>query len=738
MESKQYVEDIDFQKYWLILKRRWLPATMVFLLSIGVAVGVAYTRQPIYEAGGKLLLQKKNKTSALVTKAGEKIGELDSLNAFINTPLDTEAQVITSLPLIQKTIERLNLKTENGSPIKPENLLGRLTVKGLKGTDVMTVSVKSQKPKEAAAIVNKLMEVYLENNIQTNRSEAVAARKFIERQLPKTESTVRQAEAALRRFKEENNIVAIEEEAKSAVQAMAELDSKLSQTKSNLEDATARSIAIQNQLNLNENEAVALNSLSQSRAVQQILVDIEQIEAQLTVQRTRYQEEHPIIQNLKRREDAQKSLLQERISKVLGTGEILPTENLQIGDLKESMTKDLVKAEVERLGFVRQAAYLERAKLAYQQRANLLPRLQEGLRDFERQLGAAQSTYEILLRNYQDVRIAENQNVGNADILARALVPEDPVSPKKKLILGGGIIAGSLLYIIVAFVLDLMDPSIKTAKEVRQLFRYTWLGMIPNLRKKGLLSRRKSDGDIPQLPVRDAPHAIVSEAYRMLEANLKFLSPDKMLKVIVVTSSVSREGKSTVSANLAAAMAQLGRKVLLIDADMRHPIQHHIWDLANAMGLSEVIVNHAEFKDAVREVTDNLDVLPSGAIPPNSLALLNSKRMAFLVDDFAKTYDFVIFDTPPLVLTADAITLGKMTDGILLVSRPGVIDRVSASASNEFLVRSGQQVLGLVVNGVRIENEPDSYFHHAKIYYKGEEISGKLKQDNRIKNLSKF
>ncbi|HBW89744.1 MAG TPA: lipopolysaccharide biosynthesis protein, partial [Cyanobacteria bacterium UBA11149] len=354
------------------------------------------------------------------------------------------------------------------------------------------------------------------------------------------------------------------------------------------------------------------------------------------------------------------------------------------------------------------------------------------------QLGAAQSTYEILLRNYQDVRIAENQNVGNADILARALVPEDPVSPKKKLILGGGIIAGSLLYIIVAFVLDLMDPSIKTAKEVRQLFRYTWLGMIPNLRKKGLLSRRKSDGDIPQLPVRDAPHAIVSEAYRMLEANLKFLSPDKMLKVIVVTSSVSREGKSTVSANLAAAMAQLGRKVLLIDADMRHPIQHHIWDLANAMGLSEVIVNHAEFKDAVREVTDNLDVLPSGAIPPNSLALLNSKRMAFLVDDFAKTYDFVIFDTPPLVLTADAITLGKMTDGILLVSRPGVIDRVSASASNEFLVRSGQQVLGLVVNGVRIENEPDSYFHHAKIYYKGEEISGKLKQDNRIKNLSKF
>ena len=122
---------------------------------------------------------------------------------------------------------------------------------------------------------------------------------------------------------------------------------------------------------------------------------------------------------------------------------------------------------------------------------------------------------------------------------------------------------------------------------------------------------------------------------------------------------------------------------------------------------------------------DNLDVLPSGVIPPNSLALLNSKRMASLIKEFSQTYDFVIFDTPPLVLTADAITLGKMTDGILLLARPGIIDRVSATASKEFLVRSGQKVLGLVVNGVSVEGEPDSYFHHAKTYYKEELITMK-------------
>ncbi|HEY9813256.1 MAG TPA: CpsD/CapB family tyrosine-protein kinase, partial [Candidatus Sericytochromatia bacterium] len=181
-------------------------------------------------------------------------------------------------------------------------------------------------------------------------------------------------------------------------------------------------------------------------------------------------------------------------------------------------------------------------------------------------------------------------------------------------------------------------------------------------------------------------------------------------------SSVPKEGKSTVSANLAMAIAQLGRQVLLIDADLHHPQQHHVWALTNEVGLSEVIVSQAELKKAVIRVMPNLDVLPSGVIPPNSLALLDSKRMNSLIKDFSKTYDFIIVDTPPLLLVADALTLGKISDGILLVSRPGVIDKVSASAAKELLGQSNQNVLGLVVNGVRLENEPDSYFHHAKAY----------------------
>jgi capsular exopolysaccharide synthesis family protein len=244
--------------------------------------------------------------------------------------------------------------------------------------------------------------------------------------------------------------------------------------------------------------------------------------------------------------------------------------------------------------------------------------------------------------------------------------------------------------------------------------------MIPSSRKKVTLTGLKTEGTAPEHQVINSPHSITSEAYRMLQANLKFLSPDQDLKVIVVTSSVPKEGKSTVSTNLAAAIAQLGSRVLLIDADLHHPQQHHIWDLTNEVGLSEVIVGQTEVKKAMKQVMPNLDVLPSGIIPPNSLALLGSKRMNSLIEDFSKIYDFVIVDTSPLLLVADALTLSKMSDGILLVARPGVIDRVSANATKERLEQSGQNVLGLVVNGVMIENEPDSYFHHARVYSDGD------------------
>jgi capsular exopolysaccharide synthesis family protein len=601
---------------------------------------------------------------------------------------------------------------------------------------VLQVSYQSNDPEKAAAVVNKIMSLYIENNVITNRAEASAAGEFIVKQLPRTEATVRQAEIALRQFKEQNQVVALDEEAKSAVSVIKDLGSQITDTQAELADANARSAMLQRQVGTTSKEAIATNSLAEDEGVQKLLAESQQVEADLAVQQTRFVDTHPTILALKDRSNALKALLQDRVKQSLGTQTQVANPSLQMGKVKEKLTEDFAQTEVERLGLANRLSALSNAQSAYKQRVNVLPRLEQQQRELDRRLKAAQSTYEVLLSKLQEVQVAENQNIGNARIIEFALVPEKASTRDKMLILALGNLAGLILATGTILLLEVSDTSIKTLKQARELFGYTLLGSIPYFGKKVSHRRKNQELSIPELPVINVPRSPISEAYRMLQANLKFLSSDKPLKVILVTSSVPKEGKSTVSANLAAAMAQLGRRVLLVDADMRHPLQHHIWELTNAAGLSDVIVGQAEFNSVVKEVMPKLDVLSAGVMPPNPMALLDSKRMASLIDNFSEQYDFVIIDAPPLVLAADAVTLGKMTDGVLLITRPGVVDSTSAATAKESLERSGQNVLGLVVNGVILENESDSYFYYAKAYSE-EDITPRQKATSKAgRNVS--
>lgn len=714
MESNETI-DIDLNRVWLILKRRWLPAAGVFGVVVAAATALASMQSPVYEAHGKLLFRKADRTTAISGLKDINVGELEALAAKAN-PLNTEIEIIRSVPFLEKTITALNLRSDSGSLIKPQALASKVDAKNIPLTDVLQISYQSEDPEEAAAVVNKVMNLYIENNIITNRAEASAAGEFIAKQLPQMETTVRQAEQALRQFKEQNQVVALDEEAKTAVAAVKQLENQITETQAQLADTTTRSATLQQQVGMNPQEGITLTALNQSPGIQKVLTEYQQVEAELAVQQTRFVEDHPAILGLRERRDALRALLEERVQGSIGNAatEVSPS-NLQMGEIRQELTQDYVNSEIQRLGLTSRLSSLNNTYNAYRQRINVLPRLEQTQRELERRLEAAQSTYETLLRRLQEVRVAENQNMGNARIIEFATVPENASVRKRAMILALGNVLALILAILTICILELSDRSVKTLREARERLDYTLLGTIPYFGKR-YANRRNQEWSIPELPVINLPRSPISEAYRMLQANLKFLSSDKPLKVIVVTSAVPKEGKSTVSANLAAAMAQLGRKVLLIDADMRHPLQHHIWELTNAAGLSDVIVSQAEFESVVTEVIPKLDVLSAGVIPPNPMALLDSKRMASLVQYFSDRYDFVIIDAPPLVLAADAVTLGKTTDGILLVARPGVLDSSSAAAAKESLERSGQNVLGLVVNGVIPENESDSYFYYAKEY----------------------
>ncbi len=707
MQVNQEEQDyIDLGQYWLILKRRWLPALLVTSSVLGLAAFVTFRQKPVYQAEGKLRFDKNNNVSSLSGLGGQ-IGELSGITNLSN-PLDTEAEVIQSHPLIKETINKLNLKDKEGETLNHEVFLKLLSVKSIRGTDVMQLSYKSTDPKEAARVVNSLMGDYMKNNIEANTAEVRAARKFLQKELPQVEARVVQAEAALRKFKEQNNVVALEEEAKFGVESLKDLSENITQSQANLVEAMTRSEALQNQLKLQPQQAVALSSLSQSPAVQQVLTEFQKTQDELAVARTKLTDEHPTVINLFNKLQALRNQLEGRVGQIVGKGVSVREPDLQIGELKQSLTAELIKSEVERLAVTNRVGLLRKAFVSNQARLSVLPKLEQQQRQLLRKLQAAQSTYQQLLKQLQEIQVVENQNVGNARVIASALVPNKPISPKVALNLALGGFLGILLGVGTALILEAMDKSIKTLDEAKKLLGYPLLGTIPQVDEK--------DKERQELPVLNNPYSPASTAFEILQTNLSFTMSDKALKVIVVSSSMPGEGKSFVSANLAVAKAQLGKRVLLIDADMRRPRQHNIWNIPNMIGLSNVLVGQAALYGSTAEALVTLDVLTAGKIPPNPLALLESQSMASLVKDASKEYDFVIIDAPPLTAVADALNIGKLADGMLLVVRPGIANTGSVNAAKSLLEQSGQRVLGMVVNGVTAGNSYGGYYS-SKGYY---------------------
>jgi capsular exopolysaccharide synthesis family protein len=716
-------DSIDIQQYWLILKRRWFVASVVMASVIGATAFVTYTQKPVYESQGKLVFTKKDAASSL-SSLSDKMGELGGLTNLSN-PVDTEAEVIRSNPIVIKTINDLKLKGKKGAPMTTDAFLKILKLKTIRGTDVMELSYRSTDKREAANVVNSLMKHYLASNVSTNRAEAIAAREFLSKELPKVERRVTEAEIALRRFKEKNRVVALDVEARVSLESLGKLTEAITQSQGELAAAYTRSVALQNEMKLTTQQAVDLSSLSQSPGVQQVLTEYQKTQHDLAIARTLYTNDNPKVVDLLLKEAAQKKELEARVTETVGNSNSLPKQNLQIGELKQTLTQDLVRSEVERLALTNQVGELRKVFIVNKSRLDSLPRLEQQQLQLQRQLMVAQTTYQELLRQFQLVQVMENQNVGNARIISEALVPEIAVSPKKPLNLALGGFLGLLLGAGTALLLESMNQTLKNIEEANRLLGFSLLGTIPQYGEK----KRKNTvvEGLQEVPLLDQPYSPVSTSLEMLNTNLGFTVSDKELQVILITSSTSGEGKSFVAANLAVAASHVGKRVLLIDCDMRRPRQHRIWEIPNLLGLSNILAGQNELEPAIHKVFLNVDMLPAGKIPPNPVTLLDSQRMADLIEEARQDYDFVIIDSPPLTAVTDPLIIGKFADGLLLVVRPGRVEYSALKSAKSLLNQSKVPVLGMTVNGVSEESGYGGYYYYRgyRGYYRGREETSK-------------
>lgn len=692
--------DFDLGDYLLKLKRRWVPALAVLVFTVGTTAFLSSFLEKTYKSEGKILF-KKNPT--LIKGIGTEAQQLESI-LDNQTPLSTEKVRITSEPVIQQTIDRLKLENAEGEPLKPKDFVKRLSVEIVGGTDVISLAYKDADPVTASKVVNTLMDVYIEEQISSSKSTTSNARAFIDKTLPQVENRLKSLETNLQQFYEKNQIVDLQEEKKILVGELGNLNRQISSVGAELQGKRAQTASIQNQLGLDLRQAVRADQLANTPQVQSIIEQLGVTETQLSQERQRFNDNHPAVASLLEKKQALNSQLQQLIRQYVGAQ--VSTGLLQNGNnLKDSQLERFINLKIEELSLETQEAALYQYQNVYLNRTKQIPSLEKQEQTLLREVETARDNYETLLANRGNLSIKENEQTANAEVIELGQVPEEG-STGRMALMALGVLMGLFLSNLTAILLEMQDRTIKTIPEVKQKFSYQVLGIVP------LDSLQEAQGGIV---VQREPDSFASEVYRMIQTNLKFLAVKRQPKVILMTSSVPGEGKSTVSANLAAAMAQLGRKVLLIDGDLRKASQHELWQVSNKSGVKDVVAHRTPLSKAVTQPMKQLDLLTAGMIAPNPLALLDSTAMSELVATARREYELIIIDAPPLAVTADVLTLSKLVDGIVFISRPGVVENESAELAQETIANANlsQKVLGMVINGVK-PNEFDRYSYHAK------------------------
>jgi capsular exopolysaccharide synthesis family protein len=333
------------------------------------------------------------------------------------------------------------------------------------------------------------------------------------------------------------------------------------------------------------------------------------------------------------------------------------------------------------------------------------------LQQLQTELSQNQVTYSTLLKNMQEIELSESRAAEGLRLIEPAVEPIKPSKPNVPLNTGAGLLVGLVVSIGLAALLQYLDDTVKGNEDTSRVLGAPVLGVVSQF--------KSTDDRGKDLVTVEAPRSAASESYRTVRTNVQFSSLDVPVGSIVVTSAQSREGKSTVAANLAVTMAQAGKRVLLVDADLRRPALHRLFGLSNRHGLTDLLLNERRAVEdlALDTHVPGLQVLPSGPQPPNPSEALGSRRMRQVLEEMRQIADMVILDSPPLLAVADGLVLGATVDAAILVVRSGGTRRTLAQRAKDQLDRVEARLLGIVVNAAPRHAQEEGFY--APYYIEG-------------------
>ncbi|MDY6827655.1 MAG: polysaccharide biosynthesis tyrosine autokinase [Bacillota bacterium] len=319
--------------------------------------------------------------------------------------------------------------------------------------------------------------------------------------------------------------------------------------------------------------------------------------------------------------------------------------------------------------------------------------------------------------------ITEIMQIENVSVVDEAVLPEAPVSPRVKMNVAVAFVVGLMAAFGIAFLIEYLDRTIKDPEEAQKLLEIPVIGVVPAVEGQNLFTM-------------EDPRSPASEAFRSLRTNIQYSSVDKPIKKILVAGANPSCGKSTITANLGVTMAQSGGAVLLIDADLRRPTLHKFFETKSEPGLTNLIFKEDIEPARVLRKTEHekLYLMPSGPIPPYPAELLASERMKKLIEYFAERFDYIIFDSPPIIAVTDAAILSRLVDGTLLVLDYGRVRKEEAAGALDQLARVQANVIGAVINAVP---QNSSHYDYHYYYYYGSSSDSPRKSRRKLKQRKK-
>jgi polysaccharide biosynthesis transport protein len=656
---------------WQVLKRRWLPATLAAgtLLSVGSLYN--FLQKPMYEARGKILFKEQQ---SILTSSGVNVHS-------------TPAQLIRSNSVVQQAI--LTAGTNKSS----NQVIDNIKVGSLGSNNQLEITYRDSEPQQAAKILQKVMETYLQQDLTLRKQQLGQNRGQLEQQLPAATSNLKAAQANFTKFKEDFKVTDVNAEKATLVNALKYLEQEITTNKDLLASLQPDLQKLQETFGRDALLTLRSSLTNESVGMRKLLAALQILEQQLAFQRTRASEESASVQDLKKKQGLIKTEIQAEsqrtmVGSIQFRGKLVQWQQTKVNN--DTIAKMMV-LETKRDALERIITALGEIQKSGQERQKLFPQLAEKFNALQQTLNTATTNYNQISGQLK-TNASDLKEIGN--IVSPAAVGSKPIDPGSSLpsllLLLGSLFTGAGL----AYGLDRTDHRLKSVAAVQKIVSYPLLGSVPQL--------RLAAKDSPQLTLNDQE---AGEPFRLLHANLADLNERSPAQVIVISSALMGEGKSTVAANLAIATSQQQQRVLLIDANLQEPGQHRMWQLGNSSGLSNVLQEEAQFAESVVEVADNLELLTAGTLHPNPVSLFSSPVMVEMITQWFGLYDLVVIDASALSQGTDAMLLAKMADGLVMVINPDIAEAVDLQKAQETLDKAQQRVLGMVVNGVAVHEQ---------------------------------